>query len=63
MLMIDNACHYCKKRHLNCHSTCVEYREFKEKLELARKREKTVIINDTIEYEGIENRRKGTRRK
>ena len=54
MMSLDNACHYCTKRHLNCHSTCEAYAEFKKEMEVAKKRERMQMTNDTIYLEGIE---------
>lgn len=59
-----NQCYECKKRYVGCHSTCEEYKRFKEENE-ARKRNNDVelyVIDRTIKVRDKYVERKKSKR-
>ena len=40
---IKNACYHCKRRHLNCHDDCPDYKEFRAKVEKAAANERKAV--------------------
>ena len=47
--MDRGSCYECKKRKPNCHSTCEEYRAWKEKLN-KQKKEDTYVVYEISAY-------------
>lgn len=50
--MKDSACHFCKQRSSTCHSTCKEYKEFRQEREEELKicRRQRNIESDYTDY-------------
>lgn len=47
---IKNNCYNCKDRKIGCHSECVSYRRYKEKLEDARLKREQALKEQTEGY-------------
>ena len=42
--MVERSCYYCTVRNLNCHSSCLKYKEYKDYLEHIKENKKQYSI-------------------
>ena len=42
--MVERSCYYCTVRNLNCHSSCLKYKEYKDYLERIKENKKQYSI-------------------
>lgn len=59
---MDNNCKDCTKRFIGCHSTCEDYKEFGQKLETVRNREKADSLVRHDNYERVQRIKRGKRK-
>lgn len=57
--MIENSCYNCTKRHIACHDSCEEYKQYKlEKERLSKAKEEQKLVADHFRYRYMRNEAK-----
>lgn len=50
---MKNKCYNCEHRHVGCHATCEDYKEFKTKQDAMRKESEKVKLKDVLMAERV----------